>query len=51
MPLDMRKEKRDLYVAFEVLFATSLTEEQKTNYKNNFLLEYKTCYPSITCSM
>ncbi|AES61700.2 DnaJ carboxy-terminal domain protein [Medicago truncatula] len=37
MPLDMRKEKRDLYVAFEVLFATSLTEEQKTTIKKKLL--------------
>jgi len=30
MPLHMSNKKGDLYVTFEVLFPTSLTEEQKT---------------------
>jgi DnaJ family protein B protein 11 len=29
----MSTKKGDLYVTFEVLFPTSLTEEQKTNIK------------------
>ncbi|GAU11277.1 hypothetical protein TSUD_342680 [Trifolium subterraneum] len=33
MPLHMSTKKGDLYVTFEVLFPTSLTEEQKTNIK------------------
>ncbi|KAG4913735.1 hypothetical protein JHK82_054323 [Glycine max] len=33
MPLHMSNKKGDLYVTFEVLFPTSLTEEQKTKIK------------------
>ncbi|KAK2965238.1 hypothetical protein RJ640_019993 [Escallonia rubra] len=33
MPLHFSNKKGDLYVAFEVLFPTSLTEEQKTKIK------------------
>lgn len=34
MPLHMSNKKGDLYVTFEVLFPTSLTEEQKTKIKS-----------------
>ena len=33
MPLHFHSNKGDLYVTFEVLFPTSLTEEQKTKIK------------------
>ncbi|KAA8549101.1 hypothetical protein F0562_000785 [Nyssa sinensis] len=33
MPLHFSSKKGDLYVAFEVLFPTSLTEDQKTKIK------------------
>ncbi|KAK7278197.1 hypothetical protein RJT34_23222 [Clitoria ternatea] len=36
MPLHMSTKKGDLYVTFEVLFPTSLSEEQKTNIKAIF---------------
>jgi len=34
MPLHMNNKKGDLYVTFEVLFPTSLTEDQKTKIKS-----------------
>lgn len=33
MPLHLSNKKGDLYITYEVLFPTSLTEEQKTKVK------------------
>lgn len=33
MPLHLSNKKGDLYITFEVVFPTSLTEEQKTQVK------------------